>query len=311
MWWSISEAKRFRRCQRQWYYKNIVANARARDPIRKEAHRLGQLQSLQAWRGSLVDDTITRIVIPALQKNRKVTLDEAKRFAMQLFDRQIDYARKHTCRYTNGNGKDAGDAFAALHPFEYEETVSEQAIEGARSEVCTALNNLFRLEEIKAPLRKASKLIAQRSLAFSHSDVSVRAVPDLIAFYNDEAPLIVDWKVHAFGLQEAWLQLAIYVLALCRCKPHSDFPQLKEPLREQQIRILEVQLLGNEVREYHLEDDDFLRAEAYIAESATQILLLRDEGNFENLRAEDFLVTSYPETCESCPFRRLCWEVQA
>jgi hypothetical protein len=311
MWWSISEAKRFRRCQRQWYYKNIVANARARDPIRQEAHRLAQLQSLQAWRGSLVDETITRVVIPALQKKRKVTLDEAKRFATQLFDRQIAYARNHRTNNADGSGKNAGDDFAALHPFEYGEAISEQAIEVARSEVFTALSNLFRLDDIKAPLRNASKLIAQRSLAFSHSEVSVRAVPDLIAFYNDEAPLIVDWKVHAFGLQEAWLQLAIYVLALCRCNPHSDFPRLTEPFKEQQVRILEVQLLGNEVREYHLEEDDFLRAEAYIAESATQILLLRDEGNFESLRAEDFLVTSYPETCESCPFRRLCWEVQA
>lgn len=308
MWWSISEAKRFRRCQRQWYYKNIVASAVSRDPRRREAHRLSQLESLQAWRGNLVDQTITRVLIPALRQNKRITLEQVKRFAMRLFDRQLEYARTHRVDDAHFNGKDAGDAFAALHAFEYDGVISDDAIAEARSEVCKALSNLFMLQEIKAPLRQATQLIAQRALVFAHSDVSVRAVPDLIAFYKEDSPVIIDWKVHTYGLQDAWLQLAVYVLALSRCRPHSDFPVPAKAWEMGQIRILEVQLLKNELREHKLEEEDFERTESYIAESASQITLLRDNRNFGDLKPEEFLVTAYPETCDSCPFRRICWE---
>ena len=64
------------------------------------------------------------------------------------------------------------------------------------------------MEDLVARLRAADRLITQRSLTFAHADISVRAVPDVIAFKGDEAPAIIDWKVHAFGWRDAWLQLA-------------------------------------------------------------------------------------------------------
>ena len=48
MIWSVSNAKTFDRCQRQWFFKTQLASAKAKDEIRRHAWRLGKLQSLSA-----------------------------------------------------------------------------------------------------------------------------------------------------------------------------------------------------------------------------------------------------------------------
>ena len=37
MFWSISESRTFRNCQRQWYYKNFLGNAVAKDHVQHTA----------------------------------------------------------------------------------------------------------------------------------------------------------------------------------------------------------------------------------------------------------------------------------
>ena len=62
MIWSISESKTFKRCQRQWYFKNCVASALAKkDPIRREAYLLSKLQTISGWRGQIVDSVLSEI----------------------------------------------------------------------------------------------------------------------------------------------------------------------------------------------------------------------------------------------------------
>ncbi len=67
MYWSISESKTFRRCQRQWYFKNVLASHRANDRERRRAYLLGKLQSLSSWRGNIVNDVISSFIVPQLR----------------------------------------------------------------------------------------------------------------------------------------------------------------------------------------------------------------------------------------------------
>ena len=114
--------------------------------------------------------------------------------------------------------------------------------------------------------------------------MTVRAVPDAVIFYDDAPPLIVDWKVHAFGLQEAWTQLATYAIALTRCAIRtSDFPASLGRWKVTDVRLAEAQLLTNQVRRYASQKEDVERADAYIAQSVTQMLLAT--GGRKNERA--------------------------
>jgi hypothetical protein len=48
MVWSVSTAKMFDRCQRQWFYKQHFANARSKDETRRKAYLLGKLEKITA-----------------------------------------------------------------------------------------------------------------------------------------------------------------------------------------------------------------------------------------------------------------------
>jgi hypothetical protein len=306
--WSISESRTFRRCPRQWYYKNVIANAKAKDPRRHEAYLLSKLQSISAWRGRVVDSVISEQIIPAIRSGRRFTVGDAKRAALRLFDSQLEISRKHPLHDANFSPNKNGSQIVVLHCMEYTGEIPEEDILRARSEIEHALDNLVKMRDLLALLSSAQQLIVQRSLCFPHSGATIRAVPDLVAFYKDRPPLIVDWKVHVFGVREAWLQLAVYAQALTRCKPHVDFPHALTRWTPTDIELIEAQLLTQTVRQYKLSSEELDRSEAYIAESVVQILLAVGDRDKTDLKASDFPVTSSPDACQRCSFRGICWK---
>ena len=82
MIWSVSTAKMFERCQRQWFFKTQLASAKAKDEMRRRAWLLSKLQSLSAWRGNLVDQVLSQEVLPAFGQGRSITSDQALASAM-------------------------------------------------------------------------------------------------------------------------------------------------------------------------------------------------------------------------------------
>jgi hypothetical protein len=87
MRWSYSASRSFRECQRQWFFKNIVASARATEPFRRRVYLLSKLQSVSAWRGKIVDNVISKTLIPGLNlpslgfgNGTKLSMDSSKGF---------------------------------------------------------------------------------------------------------------------------------------------------------------------------------------------------------------------------------------
>jgi len=310
MIWSVSAAKMFERCQRQWFFKTQLANAKAKDEARQRAYRLSKLQSVSAWRGSLVDQVLSQDVLPALERGWLITVEKTIAMAMARFDRQLAVAREHRLHEPGFKPSALGDDFAAFHCLEYDGQVSKKEIAQARAEVTRAIETFFVMEELIARLRTATRLIIQRNLTFPHADTNVRAVPDVIVFATSSPPAIIDWKVHAFGQRDAWLQLAIYAAALTRCNPHKDFPVATTQFKETDIELLEVQLLTGTIRPHCLSEEHIARADAYIAQSAENMLLAVDgiNGKVAALPPTDFPATRYASACARCPYRSLCWE---
>jgi len=311
MIWSISNSSVFRKCQRQWYYKTHVANAKAtKIPLQREIYLLSKLQSLAAWRGSVVDHVISRRVIPALSNGWGLNLSKTLEYARSIFRAQLEFAKQHRLREPGMSAAKAADNFAALYGVEYGEEISDQEIAQAWNDVEQALRNLLEMRDLLELLGTATKLIPQRPLTFPFFGVTVRAVPDLIAFFRDETPLIVDWKVHSFGVLDYRLQLAVYAVALARCAPHKDFPPFG-PISPTAIRSLEMQLLTKKAREYTLYDVDIEEIDSYIAETATAMTLASGENGKGTPRPFDYPAAQFPEACHKCPFRAPCWEVQS
>ena len=71
--------------------------------------------------------------------------------------------------------------------------------------------------------------------------------------------------------------------------------------------MVEAQLLTNQVREHSLDADDLGEVEDMIADSASGMTLALDGRKFTDVVPTDFPVTTWPENCLGCPFRKPCW----
>lgn len=108
MMWSFSAHSSFRKCPRQWFYKTHVANHAAKDLLRQEAYRLSKLENISAWRGKIVDDTISNYIIPSL-RSHPVSLGQAKAYADRLFAQR----QQTTNFFTPDSNPPTTEAFAA------------------------------------------------------------------------------------------------------------------------------------------------------------------------------------------------------
>lgn len=308
MVWSFSSSRMFRKCQRQWFFKNHVANARAKDEFRKEAYYLSKLQSLAAWRGNIVDTVLSDTIIPALNRGQKPRLSSSLQQAHTLFDTQLAFARQRRIREPNMTQERGGTSYAALHAVEYGELIIDDDLLQAWNDIEQALTCFFEMDELAPIFRASSQLIAQRPLSFSYNGTAVRMVPDVIVFYPNQPPTLIDWKVHTFGMQNYRLQLASYAIALTQCKPHSDFPRTLSKYSAHQVDLLEVQLLTKVLRQYVLNETDVESVYSYIARTAREMALALNGETQKTLSPFDFPVALDPDECQRCPFRSLCWE---
>ncbi|MBI2924210.1 MAG: PD-(D/E)XK nuclease family protein [Verrucomicrobia bacterium] len=307
MTWSFSEYRLFRKCPRQWFYKAIFADARAKDPPRHEAYLLSKLQTIHGWRGQIVDAVLGEFVVAELNANRRPQLDETLTRAKALFDAQRDFAMRHKLREPEMSVSKAGSAFAAFVKIEYGEKLEDSEFDQACVDVETAFRNLWKLEELRKRLRDGEYRIAQRNLLFDHCGAKVRAVPDLIVFFVKEPPLLVDWKVHTFGTRDYADQLATYAIAVTRVTPHNDFPSLPRRFQPHELELIEAQLLLGTTRRHLLQPEDVQATEEHIAEGICTLQLAHDGKSADELLPTDFPSAHNPQTCQNCVFRKLCW----
>ncbi len=306
--WSISKSKLFSKCQRKWYYYTLVASPTSIDPLRKQAHQLKQLQSISAWRGTIVDNVIQHFLVPEIKRHHIPPQEGVLNYANGLMDRQIAFGkeRKHLCaEICKSNSPD----FCAFFDLEYGSCLDEGKLETAKQEVVTSLKNLLNSDFLRTIVQDNLYVIAQRELGYPLEDgVQVSCTPDIVVFFKDKAPLIADWKVHVFGTTEAWLQLGIYAVALFKAKPHKDFPtdalQMKSP---SEIRMVEYQLLKNSQRDYSLSSEDVADIEDYAFETAVQMKRLVNGRKYPDIDVNLFQTTRSPQDCEKCGFKKLCW----
>lgn len=297
--WSVSEAKTFRRCQRQWYFRYRFASPLAtKQPLKREAYLLQTLQSVSAWRGQVVDLTIERTVLPGLIRGQPVSLSDTLRAARRLFDVQLAFARQSRVREPGMTKEKAGDEFAALLVIEETGNIPDDQVALAWDEVERSLRNLYGMDSLIAKLGEATQLVAQFPLWLTLCDHKIKAIPDLVAYYRNEPPLIVDWKVHHAGVKDSEFQLKTYALAVARQRQGWDIAE---------IRMAEVQLLTRQHRHYRIKPEELSTLENQILAGIDTIELATEGQARKDLNPLDFPAAHFSETCIGCGFKKLCW----
>lgn len=308
MIWSISTYREFRKCQRKWFYKNKIAHWSKKNKDRREVFILSNLVSISAWRGQIVDYTISNFMIPKILKNTNYSLNEVINYAKKLTSSRYEFAKNKSYRNDSITKSKSEYEYSALFPFEYNTNNNlKESFKIAWDEISTALTNIYNNKLLLSDIGKADYLIAQRSLTYKKHGFSIRAVPDLIAFYNDKPPTIIDWKVHVFATKSYNEQLLLYAIALKNCKPHKDFPDNINSFNLLNTRLQEYQLLTNSLREYQITSEYINEINEYITDGLLDMQRRGCHKNYSELSIDDFDVTHNPQHCKTCNFKKICW----
>lgn len=156
--WSFSQSRTFGRCPRQWFFATQLAKWNARDAFAREAFLLSKLQSVSAWRGSLVDGVICDEVIPALRKSTVLNRGSIISLAEERFQKQLTFAREKRWREPGITVDQQDHSYAALYAFEYDQDIEADLVT-AWVEVERALTTFLEMSELLQTLRRAYKLI--------------------------------------------------------------------------------------------------------------------------------------------------------
>jgi len=299
MKWSFSSHKAFRRCQRQWFFRNVIANACAKDPLRREAHRLSKLLTVWSWRGRIVDSVLSESVIPQLACGKEIPVDLALQHARRLFEEQRAQGLSGS-RASNGASVGFVEVANGLG-------LTDETFAKAWKDIEISIRSFYGNKPLIDDIAQARRVVTQRPLSFNYDGAAVCAVPDVICFYDGRPPFIIDWKVNTAPIHDFWLQLATYAIALTRCNPHRDWPPLPVGMDPTAVRLAEVQLLANSTRGHTVTDDDVDEITDLIYWSFDEMrLACCGKPDARVLQAQDFLTAYDPSSCRTCAFQKLC-----
>lgn len=304
MKWSFSEHLTFRECPRKWYFAYKLANANStKEPIKKESFYLSKLQSIDAWRGNLVDKVISKKIVPSITSGAVISVDQAVCEAKIAFDNELLFAQEK--RWRENGAKTSDDNYVALQGLEREDT--EELLKQAWIDIETAVTNFYQMTEIWDLLTTASYLKPQERLSFYHYENYVNCMPDLILLFSNEDPVLVDWKVHKYGVKDYRQQLALYALALTQSTFGKKYPMELAGVQPIDVRLREVQLLTKKVHPHDLLDFEITEIKNLISTSARKMRLMLAD-NDKDFTYLDVPTTEYAEKCQRCSFEPICQE---
>jgi hypothetical protein len=299
MRWSISAHNTFRRCQRQYFFSQIMASHNARDPERHEAFILKQLQSLPAWQGNLVHKGIQKFVVPWLANGSLPDRDDVIRQTLAMADRQIAFSSSCQYRVAGQSKLGAGDSYCALFEHEYGISIAPERLLEVRETVSQCLRNLFDQHDFLEQLRHHSGHRTELLVDFKVADTRVVVQLDLLCFQGERMPVIIDWKVGRSESSDYSHQVMTYALSLLRSPMCANVPV-------EGISAYEVNLLKNQVKPHIVTEGKIIDTENFIFQSIEEIKAVSTDRTFESQHLEDYELARSWVTCMYCNFRKLC-----
>jgi PD-(D/E)XK nuclease superfamily len=297
--WSFSTDKLFRRCQRQFFFRQIAAHASASEDWRREAFILRQVKTLELWRGALIHEGIEHFLIPALRSGGTLPWDEIIARTVQRGRDQLSFSERRRYREP-GIVKGRCPDFCALAPHEAGEAVSSEDFETVCVAIRTAFERLSSLTQLWERFGEQHYWEAEVPLCVKRQDVSIKVQIDVLLERSPHQLTIVDWKSYDVGGDtDARLQTALYAWVVWRSKQY----RVRCP---EDIELLECQVQHGTLIEHECSREVFDELEDYIYRSVQRIFSLCQSKKLAETRLEDFAFTDNPNNCEHCTVRPLC-----
>jgi hypothetical protein len=135
------------RCQRQFFFKHIMASPNAKDPLRKRAQFLNRIQQPVWWSGRVVHKALENWVLPEIKVGRWPDSSQVVSLAQDLARQQFLFSQ--TGQYQTINKNEAGEAYYILAPHYFGETPKPELLDKTLEDVGKALFHLLNSQLMK------------------------------------------------------------------------------------------------------------------------------------------------------------------
>jgi hypothetical protein len=300
--WSFSTDKLFRRCQRQFFFREIAAHHAPKEEWRREAFILKQLKTLELWRGHVIHEGIQHYLVPALKKDATLDWPALAERTIQRANAQLKFSELK--RYREPNlVKGEHDDFCALIPHETGKGVSKEEFQAVCKEIRTAFQCLSGLSNLWQPLMGRQDCSAEKQIWVEFDEVKIMVQIDFLFERSMGHPTIIDWKSYEVGGDtDARLQTVLYGWALWKSKLFDDLHNAEN------IELLECQVQEGAIIKHECSLELFDDLEDHLYRSLNRIFSLCRTKRLADARLQDFAFTNNPNNCEHCAFRFLCVE---
>jgi hypothetical protein len=301
MRWSISAHHKQRRCERQAFFANALASHSAADAWRNEIYVLKQLKHQAAWQGSVIHRVLETTVAHNLRLGRvQIDVDSLVHQAKTLAHKQFEFSRKGA--YRGSSKSSAGEEYAALYLHEYGGDWGNDPVEKLANVSRVCFETLSRQSDLLTQLARAKEIQSERSFVTSISGVSVTATPDLLAAFGGSANCtVLDWKVVGSKTSSHVSQLQVYGLVMLKLAQFGIS-------RSDQLRLLEVNLLQDQTRDFAFDERVAVETEDFIFRSGRELESLLKPAVSDSLQDQllDSSLAKSSGSCALCNFRQPC-----
>ena len=301
MKWSYSSHSALRKCQRLFAFSHRVASHAARDPVRREAYILKQLQHVATWQGSLVHHVLATEFVPALRARCAIDAETLSASARSLAERQFAFSATKRYRAFGETKSGAGPDYCALFEHEFDAVIDAETPSRVADDAAVSFKNLMSQTEFLRELRAGRDHTAEVPLMFRLDGVTIAATPDLLFRLVSGKMAIVDWKIGRSETSDYRMQLVVYALATARS---GRWPGLSPD----DVELYEVNLLQNCVRRHPVDSARLESAADFVYRSLMDLRRLGADAAYGDMDLSAFDVAGRPTTCQYCNFRKLCTE---
>jgi len=299
--WSLSRDRVLRECARKYWFTHYGMWGgwdRHADPRTREIYVLKNLKSRQMWAGTVVHDAIGRSI--RLLRNGQEVLPAEEIIRITLARMRADWAASRL-----GTNREDPKRTPGLLEHEYELPVSGAQWRDAADRVAVCLRNFYAspfFDRLKAlPPGRWLEAEDLRSFDLPLDDGAVRVWVQMDAAFRDEdgGIVIADWKTGRSrdSADDHRAQLTCYALYALRA--------FGVPV--ERVRLVEFNLLANEIIHHRVSAMDIEAARAFIQGSVRDMRTLLVDPDENLALEEDFARTADPAPCRRCPFLRVCW----
>jgi hypothetical protein len=299
MMFSLSAHRCLRQCQRQYYYRYLLASHKARDPLRHEAFLLKQLTSTEAWTGNLIHQCLERIVPSALSANGTVDWTAATDETIRRMHRQFAFSAARKYREPGiVKGKEPDYCALLIHEEKWRESVD--VLEGVEKSVRLAFSNLSKMPDLWTRLMGHQNYQSEDEFWVKYEEETIRVKLDLHYLHRAGHPAIIDWKCYrSMGGSDAAPQLYLYAWALLQQPNWMQYDPAS-------FELLEIMPLSGELKQHPFNADRMAEVDDQLFEAVREIRRVFGTGKQDEIDVAELAYANSPGTCAFCPHVEMC-----